>query len=191
MHLLLLDEVRPEPWRNGGGVTRPLVSAREAGSASTGSASADWRLSLADISADAEFSVFPGMQRHAVLLGSGAVGLASNGAEPVWVRPLQPVSFPGEPRWHARRDSGSLELRFLNLMVRRSVLRGELQVIECQRQVHAGTAWALLPLAGRWQLSSDVIVGAGQLAWDEGNGGCLMQPLQADASAVLALVHSI
>ena len=82
MHLLLLDEVRPEPWRNGGGVTRPLVSAREAGSASTGSASADWRLSLADISADAEFSVFPGMQRHAVLLGSGAVSLASNGAEP-------------------------------------------------------------------------------------------------------------
>jgi hypothetical protein len=59
MHLLLLDEVMPEPWRNGGGVTRPLVSAREAGTVSTGPAIADWRLSLADISADAEFSVFP------------------------------------------------------------------------------------------------------------------------------------
>lgn len=191
MHLLLLDDVAPEPWRNGSGMTRPLVSAHEAGTVSTGPDTAAWRLSLADISADAEFSVFPGMQRHAVLLGSGAVSLVSNGAEPVWVRPLQPVSFSGEPPWYARREPGSLKLRFLNLMVRRSVLRGELQVIECQRQVHAGAAWALLPLAGRWQLSGDVIVGAGQLAWDEGSGGCLMQPLGADASAVLALVHSI
>ena len=57
----------PQPWRNGGGVTRELLCL-PAGSGN------DWtlRISVADIDADGPFSPFPGVTRwFAVLDGAG------------------------------------------------------------------------------------------------------------------------
>lgn len=196
MQIVLLDEVLPEPWRNGAGTTRPLASGWANASSghaalSRDGAAPDWRLSLADIVADGEFSLFPGMDRYALLLGSGAVKLTSSSAEPVCAQPLQAVRFAGEPRWHAQRQSGSSQTQFMNLMVRRSLLRGELGVIGQACQVGNVAAWALLPLAGRWQVAGDVVVTQGQLAWDRAGPGPHCLPLRDDASAVLVRVHSI
>lgn len=65
--------VPPQPWKNGGGVTRELLRwpAEDAG----GDAG-HWRLrlSVADIAADGPFSAFPGVVRwFAVLAGEGVV----------------------------------------------------------------------------------------------------------------------
>ncbi|HEY0310268.1 MAG TPA: HutD family protein, partial [Luteimonas sp.] len=55
---------RRERWRNGAGWTRQVHA-----QASTDPAHAwDWRLSIAEIEADAPFSAFPGVDRELVLL---------------------------------------------------------------------------------------------------------------------------
>ena len=60
-----LADCPPQPWRNGGGVTRELLAWPQA---------ADWRLrvSVADIERDGPFSPFPGVDRwFAVIEGDG------------------------------------------------------------------------------------------------------------------------
>lgn len=66
-HVVHLADVSATPWRNGGGLTRELVS---------GPARADWqwRLSVAEVAADGPFSRFEGVTRwFAVLQGAGVV----------------------------------------------------------------------------------------------------------------------
>ena len=66
-HVLALADVASTPWRNGGGVTRELLS---------GPSSTDWRwrLSVADVAANGPFSRFEHTQRwFAVLEGAGVV----------------------------------------------------------------------------------------------------------------------
>lgn len=60
-------EVTPQPWKNGGGVTRELLR---------WPADGPWqlRLSVADIAANGPFSAFPGVMRWFVVLdGAGVV----------------------------------------------------------------------------------------------------------------------
>jgi environmental stress-induced protein Ves len=62
-------DVVPQPWKNGGGVTRELLRL-----ALPGGGADDWllRISVADIGADGPFSAFPGIRRSlAVLSGQG------------------------------------------------------------------------------------------------------------------------
>ena len=64
-HAVALDAVRPQPWRNGGGVTRELLAWPARG---------EWnvRVSVADIDADGPFSALPGVVRwFAVIEGAG------------------------------------------------------------------------------------------------------------------------
>ena len=67
MNLVRCDALEPQPWRNGGGLTRELLAwpSRD-----------DWalRISVADIRADGPFSAFPGVDRwFAVLEGDGVL----------------------------------------------------------------------------------------------------------------------
>ena len=56
LHTRRCAQVEPQRWRNGAGFTRELLAWPSAG---------DWqlRISVADIDADAGFSVFPGVER--------------------------------------------------------------------------------------------------------------------------------
>lgn len=66
MQVRLLDEAVPQPWRNGGGVTRELLAWPPGAS--------DWqlRVSVAEITQNGPFSAFPGIARwFAVLQGAG------------------------------------------------------------------------------------------------------------------------
>ena len=60
----------PQPWRNGGGVTRELLAWPDGG---------DWRVrvSVADIDADGPFSAFPGVERWFAVLEGAGVALRS------------------------------------------------------------------------------------------------------------------
>jgi len=55
--LIQADAIAPQPWRNGGGLTRELLRWPVG--------AVDWRLriSLADVRSDGPFSIFPGIQR--------------------------------------------------------------------------------------------------------------------------------
>ena len=58
--------VTPEPWKNGGGVTRTL-------SVDTAGQPPRWRVSVADIDRDGPYSRFPGYDRVSVVLTGGGV----------------------------------------------------------------------------------------------------------------------
>lgn len=111
VHRVPVDAMPPQPWRNGGGQTRALLTWPPG--------EADWqlRISVADIAADGPFSAFPGVQRWFVVLQGGGVQL---GAGPA-LRRLTPASAPFE---FAGEDAPACTLldgptRDLNLMLRR------------------------------------------------------------------------
>lgn len=96
------------PWRNGGGVTRELL---------TWPSPSDWRLriSVADIAADGPFSAFPGVQRWFTLLSGEGLVLDFSGT-PCTQRPGDtPLVFDGAVAPGCRLNGGPV--RDLNLMV--------------------------------------------------------------------------
>jgi len=117
-------EVASQPWRNGGGVTRPLhVSPR----------GDRWqvRVSVADVSANGPFSRFPGVQRwFAVLDGAGVVLTIGSTEHPLDVA-SDAFSFRGDVAVRCRLVDGPT--RDLNLM-----LNG---VPGSMRRVVAAEAW--------------------------------------------------
>ena len=115
--LITCAQTVPQPWRNGGGLTRELL-AWPPGDA--------WRLriSVASIAADGAFSVFAGVQRWLVVLQGAGVELTIDGA----VHPLRladlPLTFAGDASTHCRLLDGPTQ--DLNLMLRG--LAGQLQI---------------------------------------------------------------
>ena len=82
-----LNGVPPVPWSNGAGTTRLLATAEDAQGRLL------WRISVADLAIDAEFSHFVGIDRLFVALGK--VTLTVDGVVED-VEPWGQVRFPGE-----------------------------------------------------------------------------------------------
>lgn len=102
------------PWRNGGGVTRELVRRPS----TAGPDDFDWRLSVAEVSADGPFSSFDGYDRVLVLLSGAGMDLHA-GDDVVSLRPpLAHHRFAGEAPVHAVLVDG--HTTDLNLMWRRA-----------------------------------------------------------------------
>ncbi len=55
MQIIRFADLKPQPWRNGGGVTRELASH------SPKEGERDWRVSIADVTKAGEYYAFPGM----------------------------------------------------------------------------------------------------------------------------------
>jgi len=115
LHLVRCDALEPQPWKNGGGLTRELLAwpARE-----------DWalRLSVADIRADGPFSAFPGVDRwFAVLEGAGVLLALPGGARRTETGDAV-LAFPGEAAPLCDLLDGPT--RDLNLMIRRDTGHG-------------------------------------------------------------------
>jgi uncharacterized protein len=131
LHLVRADAVEPQPWRNGGGLTRELLAWPHRD---------DWalRLSVADIRADGPFSAFPGVDRwFAVLQGAGVTLRLPEGQRSVHGADAPPLAFRGEAAPHCDLLDGPT--RDLNLMIRRDAGQGAMQ------RAHSGEDFA--PLA--------------------------------------------
>ncbi len=91
MRLLHPSQVAPEPWANGGGQTRTLLSWSDP---------RHWgvRISVADVERAGPFSVFPGVERWFAVLDGDGVRLTTAGRAPVDVRPTDEAmhAFPGD-----------------------------------------------------------------------------------------------
>ena len=101
----------PQPWRNGGGVTRELLCL-------PAGAGDDWtlRISVADIEADGPFSPFPGVTRWFAAVSGAGVRLGFRDAA-IDVRPGDaPLSFDGADAPGCTLLDGAT--RDLNVMVR-------------------------------------------------------------------------
>lgn len=119
-----LADVAPQPWRNGGGVTRELARRPTDGDF-------EWRLSVADVAADGPFSSFPGVDRILVLLRGNGMTLrfGDDGSTVRLDQPTDLLAFAGErPVDAVLHDGPTLDL---NLMWRRGHLDVSSEAMPC------------------------------------------------------------
>ena len=134
MEIIRFAELKAQPWRNGGGVTRELASH----SASTSSAESpgpdggwDWRVSIADVSKAGDFSAFPGMDRVLTVVEGELLLLSVDGAE----HPLEkyrPFRFSGDAAAAGALPTG--DIRDLNVITRTGVFKGYTSIIELSKK---------------------------------------------------------
>lgn len=144
--LIPANEYRRERWKNGLGWTREIVRWPE------DAESWDWRLSIAEIDRDCEFSSFPGLDRELVLLSGEGVRLAFDDGE---VRELLPphdrVRFDGEREVRAELIAGPTQ--DFNLMWRRDRVEATLLhrplVGPMLFFAEPGISWAAYVISGR------------------------------------------
>jgi uncharacterized protein len=84
-----LETIAPQPWRNGGGVTRELLAwpARD-----------NWqvRISVAEVNAEGPFSRFPGIERWFAVLDGGGVELCVRRVFHRLTAASEPFRFDGD-----------------------------------------------------------------------------------------------
>lgn len=131
-----LADATPQPWRNGGGVTRELLAwtapglrppnGEPRGRTATAPALEAWtvRVSVADIDRDGPFSPFAGIDRAFTVLEGAGVVLSFAGDERRLDPATDPLSFDGGLAPGCRLVDG--RTRDLNLMVRASAGRARM-----------------------------------------------------------------
>jgi len=144
---------RRERWRNGAGWTREIFAARPDNAGDWA-----WRLSIAEIDADAPFSAFPGVDRELVLLTGDGLRLCFDDGEVVTLGPPHDaVRFAGERALRGELVAGPTT--DFNLMWRRDRVRarcwrrplvGQVQVF-----VEPGTTWVVHLLGGQAHFAAD------------------------------------
>lgn len=157
-------------WRNGGGETREIVSYPP------GVADFDWRISIATIAAEGDFSLFPGIDRIITLL-SGEVTLYRHHQQFQALTLHQPFSFAGEEPVSARL-SAQTSTDF-NIMARRSLCLPDAGVTTRAFSPATTLAGVVYVLSGQWQHQQTLLTAA-QGAWWENNAGTF-NPLTPDA----------
>jgi uncharacterized protein len=129
MEIIRFAELRPEPWRNGGGVSRELASHPKAASAQDGAW--DWRVSIAEVTKAGDFSAFPGMERVLTVVDGELLLLTVDGAE----HPLEkyrPFRFSGDAAAHGALPTG--DIRDLNVITRAGSFKGFTSIIELSKK---------------------------------------------------------
>jgi environmental stress-induced protein Ves len=165
-------ELPSEVWRNGGGVTRTVASnARE------GAEDWTWRASIADITQDVAFSLFPGVERQLVLIDGRRLVLRGL-AEPLRLERVgERVQFPGEERLMAELNDGPV--RVWNVMTRRGAAACTLRISSAATTglpgATRGVETLLLVLEGSQQLLTP---GARDIHLQRGEGVWLSNGLQ-------------
>ncbi|AOG25145.1 HutD/Ves family protein [Acidovorax sp. RAC01] len=132
------------PWKNGGGSTQELACWPPGADMNR----FEWRVSLATVDRPGPFSVFPGIDRQIMLLGGDGLHLRS----PAWEHRLeprwQPFSFSGDDAVDGAMLGGTS--KDFNLMLRRGVWRGALNVVSEAQGPVAGEAGLAMVLEGEW-----------------------------------------
>ena len=185
-----LANVPATPWKNGGGSTRELVCWPPATAAAGGMDSFGWRVSVATIAAPGPFSAFAGVDRQIMLLGGDGVQLTSSGWQHTLAERWQPFAFSGDEAVDCTM-LGGISTDF-NLMLRRGVWQGTLQVV--RSELPPTGAGLCMVLQGQWQTvqagQAARVLTAWQGAWWLDAAPPRLQPVRDPGSAepVLAFV---
>lgn len=139
------NEYQRVRWKNGLGWTREILRVPDVDEW-------DWRLSIAEIERDAEFSAFPGIDRELVLLsGNGLRIVFDDGETHALLPPHGQLRFAGERKARGELVDGTTH--DFNLMWRRERLDARLWrrplVGPMLLFAEPGTTWAVHLLSGR------------------------------------------
>lgn len=156
MRLLSPTDYRTMPWKNGLGITREIAALRSAEDQASGRFA--WRLSMADVTASAPFSPFPGCDRVIVLLsGDGMLLHSDEGGSHRLDQPLLPYAFSGDVSTDCRLLGGAC--RDFNVMVDRARAQAAVHVVTLSSQTQtvaaAGSTLALFVASGRVHVHGD------------------------------------
>ncbi|MEO7147086.1 MAG: HutD family protein [Terrimesophilobacter sp.] len=156
-HVIAWSTLTALPWRNGGGVTRQILSRRLGTNGGWVPASADdwdWRLSIADVDSAGPFSTFTGMTRILTVIEGKSVTLTVDGTVKE-VERHRPFRFDGGENTSAELPHGPI--RDLNLIARSGTVDAAVNLETLSgdqpRQVHDGQYCILLE-------------GSAQLSWN-------------------------
>jgi environmental stress-induced protein Ves len=131
--LIRFKDLPSMPWKNGGGSTVELVAAPPGATV----ADFDFRISVATVSQDGPFSVFPNIDRTLALVEGEGLTLYMAGEPPIFIDDANPyTSFPGEASIHATVNDGTT--MDFNVMTHRGRCRHTFEVSH-------GTAYKVVP----------------------------------------------
>jgi environmental stress-induced protein Ves len=175
--------IAPRPWKNAAGLTRELGVSPPGADAT----SFDWRISIAELTRNAPFSAFPGVDRCILLLaGTGVVLREAGGA---WHHRLSGAfsgfDFSGDDTVDAELIDGASQ--DLNVMTRRGRCRSEVAVVRAEHRVDSADAGLLLCCEGAWHdAGSNAVLRASQaLLWRAAMPSLHLQPEGGAASLVV------
>ena len=119
VRLFSIESTPPQPWKNGGGVTRPVAAKLDGDSVV-------WRISIADIEAQGDFSLFPDIERISVLMAGAGLRLCGEQTDIHFPDIGSQAAYPGDLPVRARLATGPA--RLLNVMTRRGLARADVHV---------------------------------------------------------------
>lgn len=177
LRVFALDSLPDEPWRNGGGRTRTISvwPAGELADDASGGVGWQWRLSVATIERDGDFSSFAGVDRISMLVSEGGLAVHMAGGAPLTLsRPGQSITYPGESPARSHLLDAEKPVSLLNVMTRRDASRASVRAVSGPATLSA-QALAVLVMSGCWQLTAtspltgmnSVALGAGHGAFSE------------------------
>ncbi|WP_330294540.1 HutD/Ves family protein [Streptomyces sp. NBC_00503] len=152
-------------WKNGGGVTREIAAFPPG----AGMDDFGWRISLAEVTADGPFSVFPGVDRTLTLAEGAGMDLEIGDLENGGVRDLvdrryEPRRFPGDEPTACRLLAGPV-VNF-NVMYRRGAVTADTAVVrgDLALTVRPGETLLVIALEGSAEIEgADEFEGAAGL----------------------------
>lgn len=89
MEIIRFASLATVPWKNGGGVTREIARFENEGAMV-------WRLSIADVASEGDFSKFPGIERILTVIEGQGMQLDRPGGNALAADLLKPVAFSGD-----------------------------------------------------------------------------------------------
>ena len=132
MQIIRFADLKAEPWRYGGGVTRQLASRPSAAGGEDGQdGSWDWRVSIADVTRAGDFSPFPGMERLLTVIEGDLLLLTVGGAEHP-VEKYRPFRFDGGAATAGALPTG--DIRNLNVITRAGAYKAYTSIIELSKK---------------------------------------------------------
>ena len=176
-------------WKNGLGWTREITRVPD-------HENWDWRLSIAEIERDADFSAFPGIERELVLLSGNGVRLVfDDGETHTLLPPHDQLRFAGERKVRGELVDGTTH--DFNLMWRRERLDAQLLrrplVGPMLLFAEPGTTWAVHLLSGNAEFvdgSGLPMLAAGDSAVREAGAGRLRHVLEGGGEWLLAKLET-
>lgn len=177
------SQLAPTPWRNGGGITREVARGTlgaTGGLETRAGDDWDWRLSIAKVDVDGDFSAFPGLTRILTIIRGQGLELTVDGATQ-FLEANRPLRFDGGAATSATLPHGPI--KDLNLMFRSNTLRVDVELKDLARDgrqklgngqlalLLQGTAEILQDGSERLELNElDTIFGSTSTAGIEGTG---------------------